>query len=72
MAEDEDGETKKKKRNKVPSDIEEGLWRTFSKVGKVENVRVVRDPKTRVGKGFAYVQFYVSSRTHAITPDYKT
>ncbi|KAL6696378.1 hypothetical protein J3F84DRAFT_373854 [Trichoderma pleuroticola] len=55
-----DGETVEKKRNKVPSDIEEGLWRTFSTQGKVENVRVVRDSKTRVGKGFAYVQFYVS------------
>jgi nucleolar protein 12 len=55
-----DGETVEKKRNKVPSDIEEGLWRTFSKQGKVENVRVIRDSKTRVGKGFAYVQFYVS------------
>ncbi|KAF4124089.1 nucleolar protein 12 [Geosmithia morbida] len=54
----EDGKTVKKKRNKVPSDVEEGLWRTFSKEGKVENVRVVRDPHTRVGKGFAYVQFY--------------
>ncbi|EJP66931.1 RNA recognition domain-containing protein [Beauveria bassiana ARSEF 2860] len=54
-----DGEAESKKRNKVPSDVEEGLWRTFSKIGKVENVRVVRDPKTRVGKGFAYVQFYV-------------
>ncbi|KAH7162925.1 hypothetical protein B0J13DRAFT_615536 [Dactylonectria estremocensis] len=53
-----DGETTEKKRNKTPSDIEEGLWRTFGKQGKVENVRVVRDPKTRVGKGFAYVQFY--------------
>ncbi|TQV99729.1 hypothetical protein V2A60_005176 [Cordyceps javanica] len=53
-----DGEKESKKRNKVPSDVEEGLWRTFSKHGKVENVRVVRDPKTRVGKGFAYVQFY--------------
>ncbi|KGQ12751.1 hypothetical protein BB8028_0003g12980 [Beauveria bassiana] len=53
-----DGEAESKKRNKVPSDVEEGLWRTFSKIGKVENVRVVRDPKTRVGKGFAYVQFY--------------
>ncbi|KPM40948.1 Nucleolar protein 12 [Neonectria ditissima] len=53
-----DGETTEKKRNKVPSDIEEGLWRTFGKVGKVESVRVIRDPKTRVGKGFAYVQFY--------------
>lgn len=56
----EDGETIKKKRNKVPSDVEEGLWRVFGKQGRVENVRVVRDPKTRVGKGFAYVQFYVS------------
>jgi len=54
----EDGETIKKKRNKVPSDVEEGLWRVFGKQGRVENVRVVRDPKTRVGKGFAYVQFY--------------
>lgn len=58
---DGDGETTKKKRNKVPSDIEEGLWRTFSTQGAVENVRVIRDPKTRVGKGFAYVQFYVSA-----------
>lgn len=56
---DENGETTEKKRNKVPSDVEEGLWRTFGAQGKVENVRVVRDPKTRVGKGFAYVQFYV-------------
>lgn len=55
-----EGETTEKKKNKIPSDIEEGLWRTFSTQGKVENVRVVRDPKTRVGKGFAYVQFYVS------------
>ncbi|KAM0330062.1 hypothetical protein ACHAQA_004233 [Verticillium albo-atrum] len=56
---DASGETKERKRNKVPSDIEEGLWRVFGKdAGKVENVRVIRDPKTRVGKGFAYVQFY--------------
>ncbi|KAK1996207.1 hypothetical protein LX36DRAFT_658840 [Colletotrichum falcatum] len=55
----DEGETIQKKRTKVPADIEEGLWRTFGKhAGKVENVRVVRDPKTRVGKGFAYVQFY--------------
>ena len=57
----EDGETVKKKRNKAPADIEEGLWRTFGKKGKVESVRVIRDPKTRVGKGIAYVQFYVSA-----------
>lgn len=61
---DEEGKevTEKKKRTKVPMDVEEGLWRVFSKeAGKVESVRVVRDPVTRVGKGFAYVQFYVSS-----------
>lgn len=58
---DEDGKevTEKKKRTKVPMDVEEGLWRVFGKeAGKVESVRVVRDPVTRVGKGFAYVQFY--------------
>ncbi|KAH0551537.1 hypothetical protein GP486_007247 [Trichoglossum hirsutum] len=51
---DEDG---KKKKKKPPADVEEGLWREFGKVGTVESVRVVRDSKTRVGKGFAYVQF---------------
>lgn len=58
---DEEGKevTEKKKRTKQPMDVEEGLWRVFGKEGgKVESVRVVRDPVTRVGKGFAYVQFY--------------
>ncbi|KAF3169121.1 Nucleolar protein 12 [Orbilia oligospora] len=36
---------------------EESLWKHFSTCGKVENVRLVRDAKTNVGKGFAYVQF---------------
>ncbi|TRX98692.1 hypothetical protein FHL15_000034 [Xylaria flabelliformis] len=54
-----DGETVTKKRYKVPADTEEGLWRIFGEhAGKVESVRVPRDDKTRVGKGFAYVQFY--------------
>ncbi|KAI0402041.1 hypothetical protein F4802DRAFT_387848 [Xylaria palmicola] len=54
-----DGETVMKKRHKVPADTEEGLWRIFGEhAGKVESVRVPRDDKTRVGKGFAYVQFY--------------
>ncbi|KAF5638243.1 nucleolar 12 [Fusarium tjaetaba] len=44
-----DGDTTEKKKNKIPSDVEEGLWRTFSTQGKVENVRVVRDSKTRDG-----------------------
>lgn len=55
---DQGGENERK-RSKIPSDVEEGLWRQFSKAGTVESVRVVRDEKTRVGKGFAYVQFHV-------------
>ncbi|KAK0617945.1 hypothetical protein B0T17DRAFT_496299, partial [Bombardia bombarda] len=58
---DEDGKevTEKRKRTKVPMDVEEGLWCVFSKeAGRVESVRVVRDPVTRIGKGIAYVQFY--------------
>ncbi len=60
---DEEGKevTEKRKRTKAPMDVEEGLWQVFGKeAGKVESVRVVRDAATRVGKGFAYVQFYVS------------
>ena len=53
------GGNNERKRSKIPSDVEEGLWRQFSKAGTVESVRVVRDEKTRVGKGFAYVQFQV-------------
>lgn len=53
-----DGEKRKVKQT-PPSDVEEGLWRQFSEAGKVESVRVVRDAKTRVGKGIAYVQFEV-------------
>ena len=57
----------KKKKNNNPADVEEGLWRTFNtstggsksaKSRQVESVRVIRDRTTRVGKGFAYVQFY--------------
>ncbi|KAH8837630.1 hypothetical protein MCOR27_011727 [Pyricularia oryzae] len=65
---DEDGKQKeeKRKRTKVPMDVEEGLWRTFGKsAGKVENVRVVRDGVTRVGKGIAYVQFYDANSVEA-------
>lgn len=56
----EQGGENERKRSKIPSDVEEGLWRQFGKAGTVESVRVVRDEKTRVGKGFAYVQFEVS------------
>jgi nucleolar protein 12 len=51
-----EGEVKKNK--KPASDVEEGLWTHFAKAGKIESVRVVRDAATRVGKGFAYVQYY--------------
>ena len=57
-AEDEENQ-KKPRKPREPADIEEGLWRIFSRSGKVESVRVIRDPITRVGKGFAYVQFEV-------------
>lgn len=50
-------EGEKPKKNKPASDVEEGLWVHFAKAGKIESVRVVRDAQTRVGKGFAYVQF---------------
>ncbi|CAG8275760.1 unnamed protein product [Penicillium olsonii] len=65
---EEDEKTGKKKKARAPADIEEGLWRIFNahtggkdkKAVKknVEFVRVIRDSTTRVGKGFAYVQFY--------------
>ncbi|SCU80296.1 LAME_0B02432g1_1 [Lachancea meyersii CBS 8951] len=38
-------------------ETEENLWKQFEKTGDIEYVRVVRDPKTNLGKGFAYVQF---------------
>ncbi|KAF2088136.1 hypothetical protein K490DRAFT_56151 [Saccharata proteae CBS 121410] len=53
----EEEKTGRKQKKREPSDVEEGLWRQMGKAGTVESVRVVRDPKTRVGKGFAYVQF---------------
>ncbi|CBX95686.1 hypothetical protein IAQ61_004516 [Plenodomus lingam] len=47
----------KPKKPRPSSDVEEGLWVHFAKAGKIESVRVVRDAQTRIGKGFAYVQF---------------
>lgn len=55
----DDENDRKPRKAKVPADAEEGLWRQFSKAGVVESVRVIRDKTTRVGKGFAYVQFQV-------------
>ncbi|MCJ1378403.1 Nucleolar protein 12 [Xylographa soralifera] len=56
-AEDEERGEKKARKQKPPADVEEGLWQQFGKAGTVESVRVVRDKTTRVGKGFAYVQY---------------
>ena len=64
--EEEQGHAKKQKKSKPPSDVEEGLWRQFSTAGIVQSVRVVRDRATRVGKGFAYVQFEVQIRGYCI------
>ncbi|EOA88838.1 Nucleolar protein 12 [Exserohilum turcicum] len=50
-------EGEKPKKKKPASDVEEGLWVHLAQCGTIESVRVVRDAKTRVGKGFAYVQF---------------
>lgn len=36
---------------------EESLWNHFTPVGDIDYVRIVRDSKTNLGKGFAYVQF---------------
>lgn len=54
------GKTNARPSKSQAGDVEEGLWQQFGTAGKVESVRVVRDPTTRVGKGFAYVQFTVS------------
>lgn len=37
---------------------EESLWNHFKTCGEIEYVRIIRDSKTNMGKGFAYVQFY--------------
>lgn len=58
-AKDEEGNQRPRKARE-PADAEEGLWRQFSTAGVVESVRVIRDRDTRVGKGFAYIQFRVS------------
>ncbi|MCJ1427322.1 Nucleolar protein 12 [Sticta canariensis] len=56
-AEQDEENNRRPRKGKEPADAEEGLWRQFSNAGVVESVRVIRDKTTRVGKGFAYVQF---------------
>ncbi|CAI5018291.1 ANM_HP_G0054750.mRNA.1.CDS.1 [Saccharomyces cerevisiae] len=38
-------------------EIEESVWKHFEPCGDIEYVRIIRDSKTNMGKGFAYVQF---------------
>lgn len=38
---------------------EDQLRRHFTQCGAVDDVRVIRDRKTGVGKGFAYIKFEV-------------
>ena len=36
---------------------DEAVYEHFAKCGEIDNVRIIRDNKTGVGKGFGYVQF---------------
>lgn len=65
----EAGRERTRKPSKQPADVEEGLWRTFGRHGAVESVRVIRDSKTRVGIGIAYVQFVDENSVEAALLD---
>ncbi|CDH52915.1 nucleolar protein [Lichtheimia corymbifera JMRC:FSU:9682] len=42
----------------LPFDAEEEeLWKFFADCGAIDNVRLIRDKKTNIGKGIGYVQF---------------
>jgi len=46
----------------LPFDVQdEDVWSTFERCGEIEFVRIVRDKKTNIGKGFGYVQFKAPS-----------
>ena len=48
----------------LPFDVQdEELWTHFERCGDIEFVRIVRDKKTNIGKGFGYVQFTVTPPT---------
>jgi nucleolar protein 12 len=36
---------------------DEAVWQHFASCGEIESVRIIRDNKTGIGKGFGYVQF---------------
>lgn len=39
---------------------EENIWQAFAECGTIESVRIVRDSKTGIGKGFGFVLFKVN------------
>ncbi|KAI9143341.1 hypothetical protein BKA69DRAFT_119220 [Paraphysoderma sedebokerense] len=46
----------------LPLDVKDDeVWECFEKCGDIEYVRVIRDKKTGMGKGFGYVQFKTRS-----------
>lgn len=38
---------------------DDDLWGIFEDCGTIENVRVIRDEQTGIGKGFGYINFKV-------------
>lgn len=48
----------------VTDAVEADVWQHFREYGEVENVRLVRDRNTSIGKGFGYVLFKVSEHQH--------
>lgn len=40
---------------------DDDLWSAFEDCGVIDSVRVIRDEKTGIGKGFGYVNFKVGS-----------
>ena len=47
-----------------PDVKEETLRTTFQVAGDIENIRVIRDKFTGIGKGFGYILFKVSVNTN--------
>lgn len=37
--------------------VDEAVYKHFESCGEIDNVRIIRDNQTGVGKGFGYVQF---------------
>jgi nucleolar protein 12 len=67
----ESEESEKDRRPRLGSatrDVEEGLWTVFAtEAGRVQNIRIIRDQRTRVGKGVAFVHFYVSAFSNPLS-----